>query len=147
MRYNLVLENLQLTLYRLDTSLGGFWCAIDKDSPLVSKYSCKPYPISRSYLPGIPNRPSTISYLPPTSTSSSPHVWYLPPPTQAYRFWSDWFSSLRSQGITWVKVDNQASLTILSGREGVECMEAMWEGMVMAAEEVFGPGRVLHCMA
>jgi hypothetical protein len=26
-------------------------------------------------------------------------------------------------------------------------MEGMWKGMMMAADEVFGLGRVLHCMA
>jgi hypothetical protein len=43
-------------------------------------------------------------------------------------------------------VDNQASMSILDGVEGAECGRAMWEGMAKAAEEVFGSGRVLHCM-
>jgi hypothetical protein len=37
-------------------------------------------------------------------------------------------------------------MSILDGVEGAECGRAMWEGMAKAAEEVFGSGRVLHCM-
>lgn len=41
-------------------------------------------------------------------------------------------------------------MSILAGIEGAECGKAMWEGMVRAAQEVFGKhegsGRVLHCM-
>jgi hypothetical protein len=129
-------------LYR---SLQGFWQAIDPNSSLVRKYGCLPYLISRDGLPGIPNEPGSISYINPDLPDSS-RVWYLPPPSRAYDFWSDWLSYLQIQGVSWIKVDNQASMSILDGVEGAGCGRAMWEGMVRAAEEVFGPGRVLHCM-
>jgi hypothetical protein len=131
-------------LYR---SLQGFWQAIDPTSPLVAKYGCKPYRISREGLPGIPNEPGSISYIDPNPEDpDSSRVWYLPPPSRAYEFWSDWLSYLKNQGVSWIKVDNQASMSILDGVEGAECGRAMWEGMVRAAEEIFGSGRVLHCM-
>jgi len=109
----------------------------------VPKYACKAYPISRTGLPGIPNEPGTISYIDP---SDSHPVWYLPPPDRAHDFWSDWFVYLKSQGVSWIKVDNQASMSVLAGVEGAECATAMWKGMCEAADETFGPGRVLHCM-
>ena len=75
------------------------------------------------------------------------NVYYLPPPSEAYRFWKDWFEYLYAQGVTFLKVDNQGSASVLDGADGAECMLALWRTMTKAADEVFGHGRVIHCMS
>jgi hypothetical protein len=71
----------------------------------------------------------------------------IPPPERAPEFWSDWFTQLRDAGITFLKVDNQAAVTALDGVDGVHEALFLWETMYAAAEHVFGPGRVIHCMS
>ena len=123
-------------------TLEGYWKGIHPDSPLARKYEFKGYALDRAYMPGIDNHPGNVTYLP-----TGHGTWYLPSPAYAHAFWHDWFTYLAGQGITWVKVDNQASLSFLAGTEGAEAHTAMWEGMTRAAEEVWGPGAVVYCMS
>lgn len=123
----------------------GYWHGIHPDSPLIAKYDCQPYTATRANLPGLDhnNHYGAISHLP-----SGTKTWYLPSPTKAALFWRDWFTYLKKQGVSWVKVDNQASLNLLEGSAGAACEKAMWEGMTSAAKEVFGGSHnVLNCMA
>lgn len=71
----------------------------------------------------------------------------LPPPESAAAFWGDWFAQLHDAGITFLKVDNQAAVTALDDVDGVHEALYLWETMTAAAERVFGPGRVIHCMS
>jgi hypothetical protein len=95
-------------------------------------------------MPGITNEPGSVTHLP-----TGHGVWYLPHPDDAFRFWRDWFAYLKEQGITWVKVDNQASLSFLAGVQGAEAHTGMWQGMTRAARDVWGDdtGRVIYCMS
>ncbi|KAJ9109313.1 hypothetical protein QFC21_000642 [Naganishia friedmannii] len=125
-------------------TLEGYWKSIHPDSPLARKYRIERYTLDRSYMPGISNEPGSVTHLP-----TGRGAWYLPHPGDAFRFWRDWFTYLHQQGITWVKVDNQASLSLLAGVEGARAHTGMWEGMTRAAEAVWGAegGRVIYCMS
>ncbi|KAJ9092319.1 hypothetical protein QFC19_008753 [Naganishia cerealis] len=123
-------------------TLEGYWKAIHPDSPLARKYRIEPYALDRAYMPGITNEPGNVSHLP-----TGHGTWFLPHPDDAFAFWRDWFTYLREQGVTWVKVDNQASLSFVAGVRGAEAHTGMWEGMTRAAEEVWGAGRVVYCMS
>ncbi|KAK9252251.1 hypothetical protein V1507DRAFT_232841 [Lipomyces tetrasporus] len=74
-------------------------------------------------------------------------IWWLPPKELAYQFWKDYFTFCAEAGITFAKVDDQAFSSFLAGVEGAEEAFALWNGMNKAADEVFGVGRVIHCMA
>ncbi|OCF30520.1 hypothetical protein I316_07848 [Kwoniella heveanensis BCC8398] len=121
---------------------GGYWDGICPDSPLIGRYNCKPYPVSRDRIPGMANVPFTPGYLP-----GGKGVYWLPPPEESLRFWTDWFVYLKAQGVDFLKVDNQGSLSLLDGVEGVECQHALWKNMVAASDQVFGKGNVIHCMS
>lgn len=121
---------------------GGYWDGIHPESPLVEQYDCKKYPASRQWWKGCPDDPYEPNYMP---TGESFYV--LPPPERAEEFWMDWFTSLRDAGITFLKVDNQAAVTSLDGVDGVHEALKIWETMYHVADRVFGPGRVIHCMA
>ncbi|OWZ61184.1 hypothetical protein AYX15_06595 [Cryptococcus neoformans] len=122
--------------------VGGYWDSISPDSPLIAKYKCQPYPASRARLPGIPNEPFAVGFLP-----GGEGTYWLPPPSESLKFWRDWFNYLKSQGVDFLKVDNQGSMSLVDGTEGVECQHALWENMVKASDEVFGKGKVIHCMS
>ncbi|EKD01103.1 hypothetical protein A1Q2_04601 [Trichosporon asahii var. asahii CBS 8904] len=102
---------------------GGYWNGVHPDSPLVEKYGCKPFKYSNPYDSG--------EYWVPTKPE----------------FWSDWFAWLKSQGVSFLKVDNQASLTFLHGIQGAEVATQVYTLMLAAADATFGPGRVVHSMA
>lgn len=64
------------------------------------------------------------------------------------QFFLDYFSALKSSGIAFVKVDNQAFIDALT--EGGDAGQIKAHGhalMVKAAVEVFGRGKVIHCMS
>ncbi|GMK59744.1 hypothetical protein CspeluHIS016_0803500 [Cutaneotrichosporon spelunceum] len=121
---------------------GGYWDGIHPDSPLVDKYGCKKYPASRQWWRGCPEDPLEPNYMPRGES-----FYVLPPPERAAEFWGDWFKKLQDAGITFLKVDNQAAVTALDGVDGVHEALHLWETMYTAAERVFGPDRVIHCMS
>ncbi|BEI93528.1 uncharacterized protein CcaverHIS019_0511560 [Cutaneotrichosporon cavernicola] len=121
---------------------GGYWDGIHPDSPLVDKYGCKKYPASRQWWRGCPE-----DALEPNHMPSGESFYVLPPPERAAEFWGDWFKQLHNAGITFLKVDNQAAVTALDGVDGVHEALYIWESMYTAAERVFGPDRVIHCMS
>jgi hypothetical protein len=130
-----------LTRFRLT---GGYWDSVCPESPLVKRYKMREYSVSRDRLPEsiIPNEPFTVLYIPDGKAT-----WYLPPPETSFQFWFDWFTYLKSQGVDFLKVDNQGSLIALDGIDGSECRTALWKNLVLASDQVFGKGRVIHCMS
>lgn len=102
---------------------GGYWNGIHPESPLVAKYTCKEYAYSNPYEDG---------------------TYWLP---EGPAFWTDWFAWLKAQGVSFVKVDNQASLAFIRGVAGQEAAARIWRDLVAASDAVFGPGCVVHCMA
>lgn len=121
-----------------DSLNGGYWDGIDPESELVKNYDCQRLTTSNHRIPHIEHKPVGS---PPTS------VWWLPRPDRAFQFWHDWFSYLKSCGVDFVKVDNQAKFVIVDGISSGEYHAAMWNGMVKAGDEIFGKGRIIHCMA
>ncbi|KFZ23309.1 hypothetical protein V502_02203 [Pseudogymnoascus sp. VKM F-4520 (FW-2644)] len=128
-------------------SIQGYWNGTVPSSPLVPKYDMSPYRISAARVPKIQNGSSAAVAQIVAQRYSPNREWYLPHPSRAFDFWKDYFRTCATAGITFVKVDNQASISLLEGQHGAEAAHAMWNGMFAAANEVFGPEKVIHCMS
>lgn len=77
-------------------TLQGYWNSIDKNSPLVQKYDCRPYrSANRDQVRGGVNDP--------LDTGDREDQW-LPSPEKAAQFWLDWFTEMKTWGIDFVKV-------------------------------------------
>ncbi|KAK9320906.1 glycoside hydrolase superfamily [Lipomyces orientalis] len=147
-------ETVSIVKEKLDTvenvgvwmTLHAYWCSIASESPLVARYKMRPFKLTADCVPGLKDHEfediQTLSQL-----EKSDHIWWLPPKELAYQFWKDYFIFCRGAGITFAKVDDQAFSSFLAGVEGAEEAFALWNGMNKAADEVFGAGRVIHCMA
>ncbi|KAJ8103412.1 glycoside hydrolase superfamily [Lipomyces tetrasporus] len=113
-------------------TLHGYWNSIASQSPLVAKYKMRPFKLNAEFLPGIASDgfdDIQTLWLP----DERDRVWWLPPKELTYQFWKDYFSVCADAGVTFAK--------------GAEEAAALWDGMNKAADEVFGQGRVIHCMA
>ncbi|KAK9313098.1 glycoside hydrolase superfamily [Lipomyces starkeyi] len=126
-------------------TLHGYWNSIASKSPLVAKYKMRPYKLSRECVPGLIYKGFEMQTC--TQPDEKDYIWWLPPKELAYQFWKDYFSVCAAAGITFAKVDDQAYCSFLAGVEGAEEAFALWNGMNKAADEIFGEGRVIHCMA
>lgn len=102
---------------------GGYWNGVHPDSPVVKKYACKEFKYTNPYGEG---------------------AYWLPTKPE---FWGDWFAWLKDQGVSFLKVDNQAALSFLHGVSGAEVATQLYESMLSAADAAFGPERVVHSMA
>ncbi|KAK9366878.1 glycoside hydrolase superfamily [Lipomyces kononenkoae] len=126
-------------------TLHGYWNSIASKSPLVAKYKMRPYKLSRDCVPGLIYDGFQMQTC--TQPDEKDYIWWLPPKELAYQFWKDYFSVCAAAGITFAKIDDQAYCSFLAGVEGAEEAFALWDGMNKAADEVFGEGRLIHCMA
>ncbi|KAK9366856.1 glycoside hydrolase superfamily [Lipomyces kononenkoae] len=127
-------------------ALHAYWNSIASESPLVTKYKMRPYKLSRDCVPGIKDDGfDDIQTL--YESDEKDHIWWLPPKELAYQFWKDYFCFCAEAGVTFAKIDDQSFSSFLAGVEGAEEAFALWDGMNRAADEVFGVGRVIHCMA
>ncbi|KAK9235018.1 glycoside hydrolase superfamily [Lipomyces kononenkoae] len=127
-------------------ALHAYWNSIASESPLVAKYKMRPFKLSPDCVPGIKDDGfDDIQTL--YEADEKDQVWWLPPKELAYQFWKDYFAFCADAGITFVKIDDQSFSSFLAGVEGAEEAFALWDGMNRAANEVFGVGRVIHCMA
>ncbi|KAK9241870.1 glycoside hydrolase superfamily [Lipomyces tetrasporus] len=127
-------------------ALHGYWHAIASESPLVAKYKMRPFKMSPDCVPGIKDdRFDDIQTL--YESDEMHQIWWLPPKEIAYQFWKDYFTFCADAGISFAKIDDQSFSSFLAGVEGAEEAFALWDGMNKAADEVFGVGRVIHCMA
>ena len=129
-------------------TLAGYWNSIAPNSPLAKKYEMQTFKLNRENVPGIvwPNK-GFDGQQSGTITNPADRTWCLPPPHLAYAFWKDYFHSCAEAGVSFAKVDNQAYGSYLDGVEGGEQFVAMWNGMLKAANEVFGENKIIHCMA
>lgn len=76
-------------------TMQGYWLGIHPDSPLKSRYNCQSHPVARWGQPrGGVNVPLK---------KGDGEQWF-PSPEKAGQFWEDWFSEMKSWGITFVKV-------------------------------------------
>ncbi|KAK9327601.1 glycoside hydrolase superfamily [Lipomyces starkeyi] len=127
-------------------ALHAYWNSIASESPLVAKYKMRPFKLGVDCVPGIKGDGfddiQTLSEL-----DENDHIWWLPPKELAYQFWKDYFTFCADAGITFAKIDDQSFSSFLAGVDGAEEAFALWNGMNKAADEVFGVGRVIHCMA
>ncbi|KAK9387132.1 hypothetical protein V1515DRAFT_615767 [Lipomyces mesembrius] len=121
------------------------WNSIASKSPLAAKYKMRQYKLSRDCVPGLIYKGFEMQTC--TQPDEKDYIWWLPPKELAYQFWKDYFSVCAAAGITFAKVDDQAYCSFLARVEGAEEAFALWNGMNKAADEIFGEGRVIHCMA
>lgn len=129
-------------------TLAGYWNSIAPDSPLAKKYEMRQFKLNRNNVPGIFWADNGFDgQQSGTITNPEDRVWCLPPPHLAYDFWKDYFSSCAQAGVSFAKVDNQAYGSYLDGVDGGEQFVAMWNGMIKAANFVFGENKIIHCMA
>ncbi|KAK9237500.1 glycoside hydrolase superfamily [Lipomyces kononenkoae] len=127
-------------------TLQGYWNSIASQSSLIAKYKMRPFGLSRDCVPGIAcNGFDEMQTL--VQPDEKNHVWWLPPKEFAYQFWRDYFTVCADAGITFAKVDNQSFSSFLAGVEGAEEAFVLWDNMNKAADDIFGQGRVIHCMA
>ncbi|ORY33470.1 glycoside hydrolase superfamily [Naematelia encephala] len=120
-------------------TLQGYWDSIDPQSPLCDRYACVAHPVAK------PNQPRGGVKVP---LEAGDQVQYLPHPTKAAEFWKDWFIEIKSWGIDFVKVDNQAHFNTIVSPTSAETHQAMWSGMLSAAVEVLGSlENVIMCMS
>lgn len=129
-------------------TLAGYWNSIAPGSPLEKRYGMKRYAIERSNVPG-QRWPASGFDNQQSGTIADPEgrFYLLPPPERAAEFWKDYFGACAAAGVDFVKVDNQAYGSFLAGVEGGRAFVALWDAMFAAANETFGPNRVIHCMA
>ncbi|KAK9365192.1 raffinose synthase or seed imbibition protein Sip1-domain-containing protein [Lipomyces kononenkoae] len=127
-------------------TLQGYWNSVAFQSPLIGEYKMRPFRLSKDCVPGIARKgfDEMQTLVQPDEQN---HIWWLPPKNLAYKFWRDYFTVCADAGITFAKVDNQSFSSFLAGVEGAEEAFVLWDSMNEAAEDVFGQGRVIHCMA
>ncbi|KAH9819590.1 raffinose synthase or seed imbibition protein Sip1-domain-containing protein [Melampsora americana] len=93
----------------------------------------------------------------PKNLSDHQHsTWYLPKISRISDFWNTYFSSLKSAGVDFVKVDNQAGLDYVYRCESEPLESAqslrstLWTSMNLSALKIFGVDPIyplVHCMA
>ncbi|ORX40659.1 glycoside hydrolase superfamily [Kockovaella imperatae] len=119
-------------------TLQGYWFSIDPKSELMKTYNCVQFKDGNGVQTG-PLDPET---------TDEPRYLYVPRPDKAKQFWLDWFTKLKSQGIDFVKIDNQAGYDMFTGAGCIAAAQAMWRGMLEAVVEIFGSvDRVIMCMS
>ncbi|KAJ1823079.1 hypothetical protein LPJ56_000414 [Coemansia sp. RSA 2599] len=112
-------------------ALWGYWGGIDPQGPLAKRYKIERHHRIRS------------------PVAEECEVWLIAA-SSIRQFYSDFYSWLRSQGVSFVKVDYQAAFETLQGySEGKvsKMYSAYLDAMEQAAYDHFGPGSVIHCMA
>ena len=129
-------ESLVL-LAHTQSSARSYWDGLSPDGPLADAYG--------------PLELWTLESRLPAHSESNTH-WYLPPTARLSDYYHDYFSSLKSAGIDFVKVDDQAHQDYVLSREGDggdagELRTEMLRSMRTAADKIFGPGTTIHCMA
>lgn len=113
-------------------TLNGYWEGINKDGELAQKF---PDLISyNNWIPWLP-KPKTELYF------------VNPMKPEGFQFYDDWYSYLKGQGITFVKVDNQLVVNKVSnGNFPVwQTGEKMLGNLHQAVNKYFN-GNVINCM-
>ncbi|GAA96808.1 glycoside hydrolase family 36 protein [Mixia osmundae IAM 14324] len=102
-------------------TMQGYWGGVSPDSALSKRYQMRDF-LLRDPTGGPPNG----------------DVWHLPSESDAYAFWSDFFHALKSAGVDFVKVDNQAHLDYVlrdaAGRAAGKWRQTMSKAMREAAK-------------
>lgn len=127
--------------YGVWMTLAGYWhglCPDPSQSQLAEKYG----PLVRATLP------FCHAY------------WYIPNPWKIQNYFDDYFKSLKTAGISFIKVDDQADWEYFSNLEVFDegqwqtldmtpksLFKLAWQGMLRAARRYFGESGVLHSMA
>ncbi|KAK4689852.1 hypothetical protein P7C73_g217, partial [Tremellales sp. Uapishka_1] len=122
-------------------TLQGYWYGIDPDSHLIQAYNCQPHQTARftSHRGGV---------VVPLETGREGDVQWLPHPSMAQQFWEVWFETMKAWGISFVKVDNQAHFDAIVSPTAAETHQAMWAGMLAAAQNIWGSvDRIIMCMS
>lgn len=109
----------------------GYWNGLENSGPLSSSY--KLVTLHRPKLEGYRWSHDAASIV-------------LTHPDEVPRFWRGCFSSLRSAGVDFVKVDNQADVDAYEGEHAGMIRTSLLPSMREAALEAFGPGNLINCM-
>ncbi|KAJ1877558.1 hypothetical protein H4R99_002944 [Coemansia sp. RSA 1722] len=128
-------ELLSLGIKRVGVwhALWGYWGGINPQGPLAKRYKIEKYHRMRS------------------SVAEECDIWLIAS-CSINQFYSDFYSWLGSQGISFVKVDYQAAFETLQGYPHSDgkiggMYSAYLDAMEQAAHDHLGPGSVIHCMA
>ncbi|WVQ62683.1 uncharacterized protein L199_000831 [Kwoniella botswanensis] len=116
-------------------TLQGYWEGIHPSSSLIEKYNCV------EYRKGKPN-----GGLEDEGEANGDTIW-LPPPSEAKRFWDDWFGELKEAGIDFIKCDNQADSEMAIDPRGFHAQQSLWSTMLDSAQNHFGIQGIIMCMA
>lgn len=114
-------------------TLEGYWNGLHPDSSISRNYTLKRY--------GCRDKESQYPYPPPFE-----HI-YLPSLEDTTRYWVDYLTTLKQAGVDFVKIDNQAGLDYLVGDGAAAMRGEMSRTARKVAEDVFGSGNLINCMA
>ncbi|WVQ93587.1 hypothetical protein IAU59_000662 [Kwoniella sp. CBS 9459] len=131
-------------------TLQGYWYGVDPDSALRHKYNCVEYKTSRT------DKGRGGADAENTWVNQAESVWrsvtgqasmWLPAVDKAESFWRDYFAKIKSWGIDFVKVDNQAFHETAIGQEARHIQQALWSGMLAALEDTWDTQSIIMCMS
>ncbi|KAG0142982.1 hypothetical protein CROQUDRAFT_661790 [Cronartium quercuum f. sp. fusiforme G11] len=120
-------------------TLNGYWEGLDPESDTMKKFDLRRWLVRRSE--DLSSHPQAVS------------TWHLPSLACMTLFWDEYFNHLKSAGIDFVQVDNQASLDYVFQCESHPSESAhslrstMFTSMVTSAHRIFQTNPVMHCMA
>ncbi|OCF40744.1 hypothetical protein I317_05439 [Kwoniella heveanensis CBS 569] len=135
-------------------TLQGYWYGIDPNSDLRAKYDCVEYKTSRSDKgrggadDDYSSRSSWVNQAEGIwkSVTGQSSMW-LPSVEKAENFWRDYFAKIKSWGIDFVKVDNQAFHETAIGQEARHIQQALWSGMLAALHDTWDTQSIIMCMS
>ena len=114
-------------------TLQGYWNGLHPDSEISKNYNLTRYGCIKHF--------SQYPLPPPFE-----HI-YLPAPEDTESYWVDYFTTLKSAGVDFVKIDNQANIDYLVGTGAAAMRYQMSRTARQAAYDIFGPGNLINCMA
>lgn len=109
----------------------GYWNGLNGAGPIAQKYKLATY-----------HRPKLEGY----RWSHDAADITLPCTDDAPRFWQDYFQALKSAGVDFVKVDNQADVDAYAGEGAGKMRTTLLPCMRAAARAAFGDGNTINCM-
>lgn len=116
-------------------TLQGYWQGVDPRGPLARRYRI---------VPCRDRAPEFIGWSPQFDTTRRTLV----APDDVARFYQDFHRWLRTQGVDFVKVDNQAMLQQFAGKKLPRiATQAAYQRALQGATSVHFGGALLHCMS
>ncbi|WVF65956.1 hypothetical protein IAT40_000694 [Kwoniella sp. CBS 6097] len=129
-------------------TLQGYWYGIDPDSELRAKYDCVQHKTNKAHVGRGGAESTWLDHVERMWKGVSGHnsMW-LPSIDKAEMFWRDYFAKIKSWGIDFVKVDNQAFHETATGQGARHIQQALWSGMLAALKDTWDTRSVIMCMS